>query len=166
MTRVLIAGYYGARNLGDEAILGALLQGLAGAPATVTVLSHDPAATASTHGVAACGWDTAALVAAVADAEVVVLGGGGLLQDYWGSRTEDLFGRRQGGLAAYASVPLLARALGKPAMLYAVGVGPLRTAEGRELARTAAAAVDVATVRDEESRDLLAAIGVDGETVA
>src|SRR5687768_69588 len=51
-------------------------------------------------------------------------------------------------------------------MLYAVGVGPLRTAEGRELARTAAAAVDVATVRDEESRDLLAAIGVDGETVA
>jgi len=50
--RVVVSGYYGFGNAGDEAILATLVQEL-GTWADLTVLSADPAATARDHGVAA-----------------------------------------------------------------------------------------------------------------
>ncbi|HEX6987937.1 MAG TPA: polysaccharide pyruvyl transferase CsaB, partial [Bacillota bacterium] len=53
--RVLISGYYGFGNLGDEALLRAIVQGLrALEPAPVlTVASGDPRRTAAAHRVEA-----------------------------------------------------------------------------------------------------------------
>ena len=58
--RLLISGYAGAGNAGDEAILGGLLRTLrtltsaTGQPAhAITVISSDPAQTERLHGVAA-----------------------------------------------------------------------------------------------------------------
>src|SRR5688572_14398501 len=79
--RVVIAGYYGFGNTGDEAILAALLSDLqAREPGlSAVVLAEDTAGTASTHGVAAIHWrDVAGIARAIRGADLVLLGGGGL----------------------------------------------------------------------------------------
>jgi len=57
--RALIAGYYGAGNAGDEAILHSLLVAMRrrDSSADFRVLSYNPARTVSEHAVTALGWD-------------------------------------------------------------------------------------------------------------
>jgi polysaccharide pyruvyl transferase CsaB len=166
--RVLIAGYYGHGNAGDEAILAALLRDLSGlAPdRSFTVASGNPARTLSEHaghGVAAVAdRDIPALVEAVRASDLVILGGGGLFQDYWEVDPEVFLTPRHGGIYSYLLFPVLAALLGRPAVIYAVGVGPLRTAEGRRLTRAAFELCRRATVRDDASLALLREIGVSG----
>src|SRR3972149_24450 len=60
---------------------------------------------------------------------------------------------------------LLARPLGVPSMLYAVGVGPLRSPEARQLTGELFEAADGVTVRDAPSRELLAELGCSVEAI-
>lgn len=166
--RVLIAGYYGRRNAGDEAILAGMLAALRAGRADLEfcVLSGDPEATRRLHGVEAVRWDDLpGLVEAVRAAGLVIVGGGGLFHDYWGADARAALTRRQAGIAQYGAPLLLARLLGVPAMIYAAGVGPLRTPEGRALTRDAVAAADIVTVRDGGSRALLADLGCDAAAI-
>jgi polysaccharide pyruvyl transferase CsaB len=160
---LLIAGYYGFGNAGDEAILAAMLGELrALRPGLdLVVASGDPAATAARHGVRAVPRDDLpAVIAAIRESDLVILGGGGLFQDYWQVPAESFLTARQGGLLTYAAFPVLAALLGRPSMLYAVGVGPLATEEGRALTRAAFTLCSHATVRDPASLDLLREIGL------
>jgi polysaccharide pyruvyl transferase CsaB len=172
--RVLIAGSYGQGNTGDEAILAALLAGLrAGRPDLhVQVVSGHVAATVAQHAqpspkhFAALHWgDWPAIAAALAAADLLILGGGGIFFDYWGFDPGRLLENEAPDLAHYASFPLLAALLGKPLFLCAVGVGPLFTAAGRGAVRLAFALAARASVRDEESKQLLVEIGVPAERV-
>lgn len=163
--RILIVGYYGHGNAGDEAILAAMVSHLSALQPGVQFVigSADPARTVAEHGMAAISaGDVEALVAAVLASDVVVLGGGGVFQDYWAAGLDTIFTPRHGGLPAYVAALVLAALLGKPAMIYAAGVGPLRTMEGRYLTRAAFALCARATVRDQESLELLAEIGFSG----
>ncbi|HZD22511.1 MAG TPA: hypothetical protein VE569_03815, partial [Acidimicrobiia bacterium] len=85
--RILVCGYYGFANTGDEAILATLLTEIREVHpgASVTVLSGRPSATATDHGVEAIHWqDVAAMTVASQRADLMVLGGGGLFQDHHG----------------------------------------------------------------------------------
>jgi polysaccharide pyruvyl transferase CsaB len=167
--RLFITGYYGFGNAGDEAILAAMLGELrARRPdLEITVGSGDPEETRALHGVRAVQRDDLqAVTAAVRESGLVILGGGGLLQDYWQVPSENFLTVRQGGLLTYLSFPVLAALLGRPAMLYAVGVGPLATEEGRELTRVACGLCRRVTVRDAGSLALLAELGVTAELAA
>ncbi len=172
--RVLVAGSYGQGNTGDEAILAALLAGLrAGRPDLhLQVVSGNVAATAALHAQPSPGhfealhWgDWAGIAAALASADLLILGGGGIFFDYWGFDPGRLLENEAPDLAHYASFPLLAALLGKPTFLCAVGVGPLFTAGGREAVRLAFALAARASVRDAESKALLVEIGVPAERV-
>ena len=159
---VLIAGYYGRRNAGDEAILGGMLAELRAARVDLRfrVVSWDPDGTQRLHGVEAIPWtDVAGLIDAVREASLVVVGGGGLFHDYWGVEPGEMLTARQAGIPQYGAPIVLARLQGVPSMLYGVGVGPLRTPEGRRLTRELFEAVGAATVRDAASRGLLAELG-------
>jgi polysaccharide pyruvyl transferase CsaB len=160
---VLIAGYYGHGNAGDEAILAAMLSDLRslGGDLTFTVAGGDPARVATDHGVRAVSMtDVPALAEAVRASDLVILGGGGLFQDYWESSFETFLTPAQGGLLSYLAVPTLAALLGRPLAIYAVGVGPLRTGQGRRLTRVAFGLCRAATVRDPESLELLRELGL------
>ncbi len=162
-SKIFVAGYYGFGNAGDEAVLAGLLADLRAARPElhVTIASGDPAATRAMHGVEAVErGDLPAVVEAIRSSDLVVLGGGGLLQDYWPVPLADALGPRSGGLPFYLAFPLLATLLGKPAVLCAVGAGPLSTDDGRALARAAVSVAAAATVRDRRSLDELAAAGV------
>ena len=159
---IVIAGYYGYRNAGDEAILAGMLADLRLEipDATFTVFSGDPDDTRRLHRVEAVAWsDLPTQVEAVKAASLVIVGGGGLFQDYWGVDAASLLTSRSAGIALYAGPIVLARMMGKPSMLYAVGVGPLLSDEARRLTREAVGLADVVIVRDAASMQLLEDIG-------
>lgn len=153
MKRVLVSGYYGFGNAGDEAILAALVEGLTGLvpEVRISVLSGSPAETAALHGVEAIGrMDVVRIARAVATSDLVVSGGGSLLQDVTSQRN----------IPYYLGVVALARMLRRPVMLYAQGVGPVTRRPGRWLIPRVLNGVRHVTVRDAESLALLRELGV------
>ncbi|HET7011761.1 MAG TPA: polysaccharide pyruvyl transferase family protein, partial [Anaerolineales bacterium] len=168
MRRILIAGYYGFGNAGDEAVLGGMLHDLRGRDPNVefVVVSGETSATREQHGVQAVAWtDVAGLVTAARSSDLLVLGGGGLFHDYWDVRLEDVLAPRFCGLASYAGIPLLARLLDRPCMLYGVGVGPLNSEAGKTLTRSAFEVAQLATVRDRASIEALKATGLANDLI-
>ncbi len=159
-----ICGYYGFGNAGDELILAGILQGLRSLRPglAATVVSGDPVSTRASHGVDAVHWqDVPAIVAGVRDADLVVVGGGGLFQEYAGIDRDSLFSPQHYAITFYAEPAILGALCGRPVMLYAIGVGPLVSEHGRRTVRAACEAARVVTVRDEESARLVASLGVD-----
>lgn len=79
---VVVAGWIGSTNLGDELVYTALRQQLAARGADAVAISTDPAATAAAHGTAAIPHaDPRAWWRALGGAAGLVFGGGALLQD-------------------------------------------------------------------------------------
>jgi hypothetical protein len=168
MTRLLICGYYGFGNTGDEAILTVLLAGLRRrfSDLDVTVVAGDPEAVEAEHGTRAVFWqDIPGLMAAAEPADIMVLGGGGLFQDYWGFHPERILTARHGNIDYWAGFALLARLLDKPLALYGVGVGPLADQAARRYTRLTFEHAGSATVRNEGSRELLSNLGLDPDRV-
>lgn len=164
--RILFSGYFGAGNLGDEAILAAEIAAFRtalGADTAIVVASHDHDSTVAFHGeieTVPC-WDVSALAAAIRASDLVVWGGGGLLQDHWYVPFEDVLSNStSGGVPGYLRVPLVAAAAGVPCVMYGQGVGPLARDESRRAVAFAVNALSGMTVRDVASIDLLRACGV------
>lgn len=151
--RVLLSGYYGYGNLGDEALLSALARGLLDRGHEVRVLSGDPPATRALHQVPAAH-RYRGLLPALVRCDALVSGGGGLLQDVSSRRSLDY----------YLGVIRLGRRLGKRVLVYGQSVGPL-SARGRREVALALRGVPVA-VRDRPSAELLGGLGIDSESVA
>ncbi|HTR04522.1 MAG TPA: polysaccharide pyruvyl transferase family protein [Thermoanaerobaculia bacterium] len=165
---VLVTGYYGFGNTGDEAILTALVAGLRARDASIRVLatSGDPGLTRQKHGVEAVPWrDPLSLSEAVRRSDLVVIGGGGLFQDYGGVEAGTLLTPRHGGVTFYAGPAVLAAAARKPVALHGLGFGPLASPEGRRIVRAVAASAVRVSVRDAGSRSLLGEIGAPVENV-
>lgn len=160
--RIAIHGYYGHHNVGDEAILAVILRELRRRlpDASPVVLSADPDWTSRVHGVEAVPWEEPVEVAAaIRRASLVISGGGGLFQDYWHRDNADVLFLPAQGVAAYAQAALLAELYGKPLVLLAHGMGPIRTDEGARLVRLVATMADRISVRDDESAQLLEQLG-------
>jgi polysaccharide pyruvyl transferase CsaB len=150
--KLLFSGYYGLGNAGDEAVLAGLLQGIKtlGWKTEATVLSADPALTERWHGVRAVPRMKPSLLRAVAGCDLLVSGGGSLLQDV----------TSQASLFYYLGVIGLARAMGKRVAVAAQGMGPLERPSSRRWTAAALNRCDLLTVRDEDSARLLREIGV------
>lgn len=148
LPRLLICGYYGYGNGGDEALLVALLQQLQQLPSPVqpVVLSHQPAQTAATYSVLACPrFNGLALQRCLREAEAFIWGGGSLLQDRTSWRSP----------LYYLGVMGLAQQLGLKTFAWAQGIGPLDRQWIRQLARRALAGCTAISVRDRAASQLL-----------
>ncbi len=148
--RVLLCGYYGFGNVGDEAILDVIVQRMrARFPnAALDVLSATPQATATRYGVETTQrWELRAVRRAIARADAVVCGGGGLLQSATSLRS----------LFYYAGIVREAIRLRRKTMIFAQSIGPLDCL-GAMLVRRFCRGVRRATVRDERSRALLSSL--------
>jgi polysaccharide pyruvyl transferase CsaB len=161
--RILITGYIGFGNAGDEAIArvvtGQLREQVPGAE--ITIVSGNPAQTAEAYGVRAIGWrDPLAIAEAVRHTDLTILGGGGLFQDYWGFDPAAILTREHWGLSFYVTPALLSAVYAKPLMLYAIGVGPLLSEHGRKYTKVAGDIASRITVRDMASKDLFESLGV------
>ncbi|GIU85349.1 MAG: hypothetical protein KatS3mg008_2124 [Acidimicrobiales bacterium] len=153
-------------NAGDQLVLAGMLHRLRKefGDVEVGVVSSNPPGLLEGMGVGAVHYaDVAGLVRAVQQADLVVIGGGSILFDWWGADPTSVATPSHSGLSLWATVAALARACGTPSMLYAVGIGPLRTADGRLLARAVLESVDAVSVRDPHSALAARALGFDGE---
>ena len=141
--RLLISGYYGFGNLGDEAILEALATELRRQrpDAVLRVLTANPDRARELDLEPVPRKSLLPVVRALAGSDLLLSGGGGLVQDSTGA----------GSVAYYLGLVALARLLGRPAMLFCQGWGPVSTPKGIRLARLLAPRASLATLRDEES---------------
>jgi polysaccharide pyruvyl transferase CsaB len=165
---IFVAGYFGFANAGDEAILSSLVEHLRGGHPNVqiTVSSGDPESTAREHGVRAVARnDIQGIDRAIAATDLVLVGGGGLFQDYWGADPDTILSDEHWGLSYWAGCALLGALHGKPVMLCAVGVGPIESEQGARLTRAACEAATAITVRDEGSKQVLVRIGASAEKI-
>lgn len=145
--RFLLSGYYGFGNLGDEALLSIIVSTLRRryADCDIDVLTADLAGTAQAYGVQVTPRaDFAAVRRAIGRADVVVSGGGGLLQNATSLRS----------LMYYAGIIRIAVRAKKPTMIFAQSIGPLDF-WGKAVVRQFCRGIARATVRDERSRTLL-----------
>ncbi len=153
MKRILISGYYGFNNSGDEAILRLMLANLhAQLPeAELTVLSHNPEDTTRRYGVRAVQrmslWQ---ILREVAHCDLLISGGGSLLQDATSQRS----------LLYYLTIINLAHRMGKKVFIYSQGIGPLNSPKNRRRTASALRRVDGIVVRDLQSKELLEEIGL------
>lgn len=146
---VIVSGYYGFGNLGDEAILEELINELKKlvAPSQIVVLSNDPQKTREVFGVDAVDrWKPANLLPLLKRTALFISGGGGLFQDSTGIKSTIFYGCQI----------LLVKALGRKVCIYAQGIGPLKGEGARALARMCLGQANFLTVRDKDSQKLLA----------
>ncbi|MEJ2608448.1 MAG: polysaccharide pyruvyl transferase family protein, partial [Anaerolineales bacterium] len=162
--QILIAGYYGHRNAGDESILQGMLTSLREKceGASFVVVSADPDQTSHDHSVRSIDWsDIEGLMDEVERSALVIVGGGGLFHDYWGFDETGFLSERQGGISEFGSPLIWAHLEGIPCMLYGVGVGPLREETSRSAVRELFELADDVVVRDAYSKQILKEIGFD-----
>lgn len=151
--RILISGYYGFDNLGDEAILAALLQGLGARRPdwTPVVLSRKPATTEMTYEVEACARDSLlSLWEEMGRADLLISGGGGLLQNV----TSQL------SLGYYLGLLELAQRRGTPYVILGQGLGPLRGPGVGAVVKRYLERAEAVVVRDPSSAQLVRDLGV------
>ncbi len=155
----LVLGYYGFFNSGDDAILYAVCQDIKAQDENnkIMVMSNNPESTEKEYGVKAIPrFDMLKVIKEIRKADVVVFGGGSLLQDVTSSRS----------LTYYLTIMKIAKFFKKKTILYANGVGPINSKENQSKTAKVLNKLTKITVRDTESEKLLYDIGVSQAKVA
>ncbi len=151
--KIVISGYYGFNNSGDDALLQSIVQDIktADEKAQITVLSNSPEQTKKLYGVNAVNRYNLIMVAAkIATCDLLISGGGTLIQDTTSTKS----------LLYYLSIIKFAKIFKRKVMLYANGIGPLNSFKNIEKTKNILNEVDLITLRDENSLKELEHIGV------
>ena len=157
MPAALIVGAFGQDNPGDEALLDATVAGVRSrAGWEPVVVTARPAATSRRLGVDAVAASELTTAWAAARTDALVVGGGTLFKEL-----HPASGRKPGALLRRATALTGAfHARGKPIALVGVGAAAVRHPVHRRLVRSIARWADLLVLRDEESAELLASMGV------
>ncbi len=152
---VVLSGYYGFHNSGDDALLKAILESLRREKPDIRplVLSARPKETEAMYGADSIyRFNFPALYRKMRKAHMLLNGGGSLLQDVTSSQS----------LWYYLWVMRIARRKGAAVYVYANGIGPLH---GRNRLRAARALekTELVTLRDMASLDEIRSMGVERE---
>jgi polysaccharide pyruvyl transferase CsaB len=153
MARILVLGYYGFGNFGDELILSAVQDELASIKCEAVFAVNKPdqyAHPVCLRHTLVDRHDPIAMRAALRACDYVMLGGGGLIQDVTSWRS-NLY---------YLGIPVLAGLHKKRVIAYAQGVGPVRRPWIRRLVRAVFGRMILIDVRDDASRDFLLGCGI------
>ena len=155
---VMISGYYGFGNMGDDSVLDAIIAGLKKkAPSVkITVLTRNPKQNEERFGVRCISrFNLFNIIREMRSSRVLISGGGTLFQDSTSSKS----------LKYYAAIINLARLCGMKTFIYANGVGSIRFDTNRRLTAKTVSLADKVSVRDESSFNELACLGVDKEHI-
>ncbi|MDF2820850.1 MAG: csaB [Clostridiales bacterium] len=141
MIKVLVSGYLGFDNSGDESILKAITSSIRRdrCDLELTVFSSNPERTSSNHGIESVySFNLIKIIKAVKKCDILISGGGNLLQDKTSSHS----------LWYYVFIIMLAKLFKKKVMLYANGVGPLTKKFNKYLVKKVINKVDFITIRE------------------
>ena len=151
---IVICGAYGRGNAGDDAILEAIVQEMRqlDPERTICVMSRRPKETRLIYRTNAIyTFNVFSVLRKFRHAALYINGGGSLMQDVTSTRS----------IWYYCYTLYAAKKRGCKVMMYGCGIGPInRPGNRRMAARTIDASVDRITLRDDNSRALLAEMGV------
>lgn len=153
MTNILISGYYGFDNAGDDAVLYGIISSLRKIDpyVQIRVLSNQPEKTKELFNIPAANrWSYADIYREIKKSDLVILGGGTLLQDRTSPRSP----------LYYLGITMLAKLLKKPVFYYGQGFGPIVHKLSKRMIRMIVNRVDTITVRDQASGDEMRDYGV------
>lgn len=153
MKKIVVSGYYGFGNSGDEAILSTVIRDLRELDPNIqiTVLSIKPSETKKNHGVFAINrYDLIKVYRYIKKCDLLVFGGGSLIQDISSTRS----------LLYYLLILRIGIFLNKKIILYANGIGPVNSLKNRQRAKKVLNKADTITLRESDSLELLNEIGV------
>lgn len=148
MYKLLVSGYYGFNNIGDEAILKGLIDGIKEEDENIniTVLSKYPNFTMKKHKVKAINrMNIFKIIKELIDTDVFISGGGSLLQDVTSKRS----------IIYYMSLIFLAKLMNKKTMIYSQGIGPVNKNFNKKLLSFLLNKVDIINVRDDKSKEFI-----------
>lgn len=119
MSDVIISGYYGLGNSGDEALLKSIVSDLRSInpDITITALSGNAALTNKLYGIKTVNrLNPFSIIREFKSAKLLLSGGGTLIQDATSTKS----------LLYYLGIISLAKRMGLKVMLYANGIGPVK----------------------------------------
>lgn len=148
MYKLLVSGYYGFNNIGDEAILKGLIDGIKEEDENIkiTVLSKYPSFTMKKHKVKAINrMNIFKILKELINTDMFISGGGSLLQDITSKRS----------IIYYMSLIFLAKLMNKKTMIYSQGIGPVNKSFNKKLLRFLLNKVDIINVRDDKSKEFI-----------
>lgn len=152
--KILFSGFYGFDNQGDDAILEAITSEIKelNPYLKLEVLSNNPKKTSEVYDILSVyRFNIFKLIRAVKSCDMLISGGGSLLQDITSSRS----------LWYYLFVIWLSKKFKKKTIIYANGVGPINKSFNRFLTKKILKGVDYISLRDEDSKIYLENIGLD-----
>lgn len=158
MKKILISGYYGFGNIGDEAILQSMIEELNkhNQAIDITVLSHKPDETQKHFHVKAVNRSSLiTLISSVKKCDVLVSGGGSLLQESTGRLS----------IFYYLFIYFLAMVFHKKIIIFSHGIGPVYRKLSKRLIKFVFNRVASISVRDERSKVELIEYGVKGDKI-
>ena len=153
-SRVVVGGYFGCGNAGDDAILLGMLEGFHAAAPEVEVIALSGAWRRDSRrfGVRCISRkNPIAILTALSRADLFICGGGSLLQDLTSARS----------LFYYLGLLRLGNLMGVPTAICGAGIGPL---SGKSACKRVARVLNrtyYVGLRDRDSMRLLSSIGVD-----
>ncbi|WP_346705498.1 polysaccharide pyruvyl transferase CsaB [uncultured Agathobaculum sp.] len=151
---IMICGAYGRGNAGDDAILEAIVQEMRALDPerTICVMSRRPQETRLTYRTGAVyTFNIFSILRRFRHAALYINGGGTLMQDVTSTRS----------IWYYCYTLRAAKKRGCKVMMYGCGIGPINRVGNRKMAaKTIEGSVDRITLRDENSRQELARMGV------
>lgn len=159
---IVISGYYGFKNSGDEAVLTSILAALeeqgkeAGVQIEPVVLSIDPEWTSKVYGVRSVHrMKLGEVRRAIKESDGLISGGGSLLQDATSPKT----------IPYYLAIIKIAQWLKKPTFIYAQGVGPVNRKLFNPMIRSVFRKCSYISVRDVQSGQLLESMGIRSDDI-
>lgn len=159
MKNILLAGYYGFGNLGDEAILEMVLKQLLEITAreNITVLSGNKDETSNKYNINTIDrYNVLSIIKRLKTSNALVFGGGSLLQDVTSKRS----------IYYYLFLIKLAKLMGNKVVMLSQGIGPILNEKSRKITSNTLNKVDFISVRDKQSKEFLEDIGVDKNKIS
>lgn len=154
--KVVLSGYFGFDNFGDEAILYVLSDILKSLGHSVTVLSSNPEKTTKIYNTASVkNFDIIKLIKTIFRSDILFSGGGSLLQDVTSFKS----------LFYYSLVIFIALCFRKKVVIFAQGIGPLNKDLSKFIVKNLLKHATYISVRDENSLELLKSWNINAELV-
>ncbi|MFA9423423.1 MAG: polysaccharide pyruvyl transferase CsaB [Sedimentibacter sp.] len=153
MKKILLAGYYGFGNLGDEAILEMALEQILEITdrKNITVLSGNKELTSKKYNVDTIDrYNLFSIIKKLKMSDILVFGGGSLLQDVTSKRS----------IYYYLFLIRLAKIMNNKIIMLSQGIGPIINENSKRAVSNTLSMVDFITVRDKHSKEFLENIGV------
>ncbi|MFO7637340.1 MAG: polysaccharide pyruvyl transferase CsaB, partial [Clostridia bacterium] len=150
---IILSGYYGFGNIGDDALLYSILFNLKSIEKDIKILilSRNPVETSSLLGVDSISRvNLFEIISTMKRSSLFVYGGGTLIQESTSTRS----------LLYYLGTMYLAKLLGLRTMLYANGVEPLKKKFNRIVTKKVVNSIDLITLRELKSAEQLKALGI------